>query len=137
MAAPKEKQKITVWMYPETCDNIEMHYRGDGCTSRSLFIEKAVRFYIGYLMADKDITYLPNAFLSNLKNVVMESEKRQKRELEFLAIEIALIETIMAATNGVSKETADRLRGDCEKMLRKHHGRLKYEHVADWQNGDN
>lgn len=21
MAAPKEKQKITVWMYPETCDN--------------------------------------------------------------------------------------------------------------------
>ena len=131
------KIKFPLWVTPKTMETVKEMYKDDDCRSQSEFIEKAIQYYVGKINADDDTSYLPNAFLSNLKNVVMESEKRQKREMEFLAIEIALIETIMAATNGVSKETADRLRGDCEKMLRKYHGRLKYEHIADWQNGDN
>ena len=34
-------------------------YRGDNCASQSEFIEKAVRFYCGYLEAEKDGAYLP------------------------------------------------------------------------------
>lgn len=137
MPNPEGKIKFPLWIYPTTHQLVKNNYRKDNCRTMSQFIEKAIQYYVGKINAEDDTSYLPNAFLSNLKNVVMESEKRQKRELEFLAIEIALIETIMAATNGVSKETVDRLRGDCEKMLRKYHGRLKYEHIADWQNGDN
>ena len=47
----ENKKKFALWMYPDTLEKVEEIYRKDNCASRSEFIEKAVKFYIGYLTA--------------------------------------------------------------------------------------
>ena len=76
MSANKEKQRVSAWLYPETIDRIKDLYRMDDCRNRSEFIEKAIRFYIGYLTAEDKTNYLPNIFLSNMKSIVAESDNR-------------------------------------------------------------
>ena len=43
------KEKMAVYFQPETIKKIEQEYQEDNCTSKTEFIEKAVKFYIGYL----------------------------------------------------------------------------------------
>ena len=54
-----QKQKIPVYLQPENMKRLEEHYKDDGSTTRTEFIEKAINFYIGYLQAERDATYLP------------------------------------------------------------------------------
>lgn len=43
------KEKMAVYFQPETIKKIEQEYKEDNCASKTEFIEKAVKFYIGYL----------------------------------------------------------------------------------------
>ena len=52
MSVPKDKIKFALYLYPETLERVRELYRQDDCISRSEFIEKAVRFYVGYLTAE-------------------------------------------------------------------------------------
>ena len=45
----KNKTKFALWVYPQTLNDVENHYRFDNCRSQSEFIERAIKFYIGYL----------------------------------------------------------------------------------------
>ncbi len=55
----RDKQKFALWLTPETKQRIEGHYRGDNCKSQSEFIERAVKFYCGYLDTEGADEYLP------------------------------------------------------------------------------
>ena len=43
-----EKQKHTIFLTDEVWAEIQSAYKADGCTKLSEFVEKAVRFYLGY-----------------------------------------------------------------------------------------
>ena len=43
------KEKFALWITPEAKKEVEAHYKQDNCKSQSEYIEKAVRFYSGYL----------------------------------------------------------------------------------------
>jgi len=50
---PEEnKKRFPLWMYPSTQQRVQELYEKDNCKSQSEFIEKAIRFYIGYLSAE-------------------------------------------------------------------------------------
>ena len=69
MSAPKGKEKLAVWMYPEIKAKVKEMYRQDDCRSMSEFVEKSIRFYVGYLTAENKTNYLPNMFLSCLRSI--------------------------------------------------------------------
>lgn len=135
MAAPKDKYKFALWLYPETLARVKELYKQDGCRSKSEFIEKAVRFYIGHLTAEDDTSYLPNALLSNMKNIVAESDNRQNRMLFKLAVEMAMMMNLMAADQDVDKVSLERLRGECVKEVKRLNGSFSFEDAYDWQKG--
>lgn len=70
MPAPKDKKKFLLWAYPSTLELVKNNYRKDKCKSQSEFIERAIQYYVGHVTADEDTSYLPNAFLSNMKSIV-------------------------------------------------------------------
>ena len=74
----ENKKKFALWMYPDTLEKVEEIYRKDNCGSRSEFIEKAVKFYIGYLTSEKKDGYLPGVVISTLKAIVAESDNRRR-----------------------------------------------------------
>ena len=81
MAVSKDKERFVIYLYPETLEKVNELYRQDDCHSRSQFIEKALRFYIGYILANDDVSYLPTAMLSNMKSIVAESENKINKML--------------------------------------------------------
>ena len=135
MSANKEKQRVSAWLYPETIDRIKDLYCMDDCRNRSEFIEKAIRFYIGYLTAEDKTNYLPNIFLSNMKSVVAESDNRTSRILFKIAVELAILQNIVAATNEIDDVSLKRLRGECVKEVTRLKGSLDFDDALDWQKG--
>lgn len=135
MAAPKDKYKFALWLYPETLSRVKELYKQDGCRSRSEFIEKAIRFYIGHLTAEDDTSYLPNALLSNMKSIVAESDNRQNRMMFKLAVEMAMMMNLMAAEQEIDRISLERLRGECVKEVKRLNGSFSFEDAYEWQKG--
>ena len=108
-------------------------YAENNCDSRSAFIEKAVQFYLGYLSAGKSDGYLPSMFLSTMRAISQESDAKRDRMLFKIAVELAVLENVIAATNEVDKDTLSRLRGECVKEVKRTHGNFSFEDAVEWQ----
>lgn len=131
----ENKKKFALWMYPDTLEKVEEIYREDNCGSRSEFIEKAVKFYIGYLTSEKKDGYLPGVVTSTLKAIVAERDNRTSRILFKIAVELAVLQNVVAATNEIDEVTLNRLRGECVKEVKRLNGSLSFDDAVDWQKG--
>jgi hypothetical protein len=128
-----EKNKYTIWMYPETWEKVKELYKEAGCPRKSDFIEQAVRFYVGYMTAENKANFLPNMFLSNMRSIVRESDNRNNRMLFKLAVEIAMVENILANLSKYDPLSVERLRGQCIEEVKGINGMMQFENAVDWQ----
>ena len=131
----ENKKKFALWVYPETLEKVEEIYRADDCESKSEFIEKAIRFYIGYLTSEDKKGYLPSVVTSTLKSIVAESDNRQNRMLFKLAVEIAIMQNLMASLNEIDPLSLERLRGECVQEVKRLSGGFTFEDALTWQKG--
>lgn len=99
------------------------------------FIEKAVNFYIGYLTSEDNKSFLPSIVTSTLKSIVAESDNRTSRILFKIAVELAILQNIVAATNEIDDVSLKRLRGECVKEVTRLKGSLDFDDALDWQKG--
>ena len=133
MSLPKDKEKFALWVRPTTMQGVRENYREDNCRSQSEFIENAILFYLGYLTADKPKSFLPSMFLSTMKGIVAESDNRTSGLLFKIAVELAILQNLIAATNEVDELTMTKLRGECIREVKKIHGIFTMEKAMDWQ----
>ncbi len=63
----ENRHKHTVWMDDDVWDQVESHYQRDNCSTRNEFIEKAIRFYSGYLDTESADAYLPRVLADVLE----------------------------------------------------------------------
>ena len=131
----ENKKKFALWVYPDTLEKVEAIYREDDCESKSEFIEKAIRFYIGYLTSEDKKGYLPSVVTSSLKSIVAESDNRQNRMLFKLAVEIAIMQNLMASLNEIDPLSMERLRGECVQEVKRLSGGFTFEDALTWQKG--
>ena len=134
MAVPKEKERFVIYLYPETLEKIKELYRNDDCRTQSQFVEKALRFYIGHLLADDDASYLPNAMLSTMKSIVAESENKISKTFYKVAVELAMVQNCFAYSHkDITVESLARLRESIEDVVKSTNGMLKLEDAVEWQ----
>ena len=133
MAISLGKQRMDVYLFPETIEKIKELYSKDDCRNRSEFIEKAIRFYVGYLTAEDKANFLPNLFLSNMRSIVYESDNRQNKLLFKLAVEMALMMNLLAFQFDVDEVSLTRLRGECVKEVKRTRGNFSMEDAVAWQ----
>lgn len=131
----ENKKKFALWMYPGTLEKVGEIYRQDNCESKSEFIEKAVNFYIGYLTSEDNKSFLPSIVTSTLKSIAAESDNRTSRILFKIAVELAILQNIVAATNEIDDVSLKRLRGECVKEVMRLKGSLDFDDALDWQKG--
>ena len=117
----------------ETWEKVKELYKEAGCPRKSDFVEQAVRFYVGYLTAENKANFLPNMFLSNMKSIVRESDNRNSKMLFKLAVEIAMVENILANLSKYDPLSVARLRGQCVEEVKGINGMLQFEDAVDWQ----
>lgn len=135
MANPKGKKKFLLWIYPSTQELVKNNYRKDHCKSQSEFIERAIQYYVGRVNAEDDTSYLPNAFLSNMRAIASESDNRVSRMLFKLAVEQAMMMNIMAANYDIEPGTLSRLRGSCVEEVKRLGGSFSMKDAVEWQKG--
>ena len=133
MSAPKGKVKFLLWAFPDSLELVRNTYKKANCRSQSEFIEKAIQYYAGRINAEDDVSYLPNAFLSNMKGIVAENTTRQNRILFKLAVEMAMMMNILASMQDIDPITLQRLRGECVHEVKLLNGNFSFEDAVEWQ----
>ncbi|RJR14398.1 hypothetical protein C4588_00140 [Candidatus Parcubacteria bacterium] len=130
------KNRIPLWLYPSTIESMDALLEKDNCKSRSEFIEKAIRFYSGYISAEDGMKFLPTAITSAMSGIVSTSENRMARLIFKLAVEMSMMMNILASTAEVDENTLRRLRGKCVNDVKKSMGAVTFEDVAKFQKGE-
>lgn len=128
------KEKFSLWLYPKTLKDVEIHYKNDNCRSQSEFIEKAIKFYVGYLEEEKNVNYISPLITETVKAQIKGTEQRLARLLFKVAVELGKLSHITAATNDVDDETMRSLQAMCVTEVRKINGIIDYEDAAEYQN---
>lgn len=127
------KEKMAVYFQPETIKKIEQEYREDNCASKTEFIEKAVKFYIGYLRQQEEVNYLSPMITETVKAQINGTEQRLARLIFKVAVELGKLSHMTAAMNDVDDETLKKLHAMCVTEVRKINGIIDYEDAVEYQ----
>ena len=132
----EKKHKFALWVYPSTMDTIERYLEKSECRSKSDFIEKAILFYAGFLSAQDHKNYIPNVVISCMKGSLGMFERRTSNILFKVAVEISMMNFLLASAHRVSRETMESLRNLCIREVRSYNGSLTLEDAAGFCKDD-
>lgn len=129
----ERKIRIPLWIYPSTDEKIQRYFRKDNCKSPSEFIEKAIKFYAGYLSEEENINYLSPLITETVKAQIKGTEQRLARLLFKIAVELGKLSHITAATNDVDDDTMRSLHAMCVDEVRRINGIIDCEDAIEYQ----
>ena len=133
MSISKDRRRICLTLNEDTYDDVKNSYRKDQCSSYNQFMERAIIYYLGYINSENSLDYLSPTIMSSLKAASDENTKRITRILFKLAVEIAVMNNLYAASLDISEEQINILRRECEKEVRKINGDFDMNSAIRWQ----
>ena len=107
---PRNKIKFALRISPEMQELVKELCPRDNCQTQNEFIERAIRFYAGYVSGKEAMEYLPPALVSAIRAAVKASEDRLSRLLFKLAVEMDMMMNILAAGMELTDEDLRELR---------------------------
>ena len=135
-SAHEKKQRIAVWLYPDTLRAIDNAMEQANCKSRSELLENSARMYAGYISANNALTYLPPVLVSAVRGAVQDTENRIARLLFKQAVELDMVMNVVAGTMRVDEETVKQLRATCIENVKKTGGTVTFDAAVKYQRGD-
>ena len=134
---PRNKIKFALRISPEMQELVKELCPRDNCQTQNEFIERAIRFYAGYVSGKEAMEYLPPALVSAIRAAVKASEDRLSRLLFKLAVEMDMMMNILAAGMELTDEDLQELRPRCVREVKETRGRISFEDAVDYQKGAN
>lgn len=131
----QSKVKFALRMSPETQQLVKEMCPRDNCQTQNEFIEKAIRFYAGYISGQEATAYLPTALVATLRGAIQGSENRVARLLFKLAVELDMMMNVMAVAMEVDKDELERLRADCVRNVKRTSGAVSFKDAVELQKG--
>ena len=131
--AEENKIKTTIWIYPSLLQRVDSWLEQDNCSSRSEFIDNAVRFYIGYLTSGDVSAYLSQALVATLKGTMDENSNRQRALLFKLCVEVNMLCHTMAAHYRADEIDRRDLRAFAVQEVKETNGQISFDHALDVQ----
>ena len=131
----EDKKRHTVWLTPDAWSQVESSYTKDNCTTKNEYIEKAIRFYTGYLNTQNAAGYLPRVLADVLEGKLGALGTRIGKLLFKLVVEQDMTSNITAAVNQIPLDDLERLRARCIRDVKKTNGVINLEDAVRYQNG--
>jgi len=131
----REKIKFALRIAPETQRLVKELCERDNCQSQNEFIEKAIRFYAGYVRGRGATASLPPALVTAMRGTVQDSENRIARLLFKLAVEVNMMMNVLAAGMEISDEDLKTLRARSVREVKQTNGRISFKDAIDYQRG--
>lgn len=138
VASEDKKQRFGLKIFSETMQIIDTLYKHDNCKSRSEFIERAVRFYCGYLL-NKEHTateYIAPQLAEITEGIVKDSEQKLSRAMFKIAVELGAVTHMLAALNNIEDETLFKLRQMCTDEVKRINGVINFEKAVRYQRSE-
>ena len=132
MNLKKENKKHSVWLSESAWTEVESRYQQDNCSTRNEFIEKAIRFYSGYLDAESADAYLPRVLADVLEGKLNAFGKRMGHLLFKLSVDQNLMGNLLAADLDIDLRKA---RVRCVKEVKETNGEISFEDTVRYQKG--
>ena len=133
---PREKIKFALRIMPETQQLVKDFYPLDNCQNQSEFIEKAIRFYVGYVASKSGTEFLAPILVSALQGTVEDAENHIARLLFKLAVELNMMMNVLASELDVSPDALEQLRGRCIQEVKKTGGIITFKDAVRYQRGE-
>lgn len=134
--ASEEKGRVRKGFYieEELLEQIDSLLKQADVKSRNEFLNKALKFYIGYLTSEKIENYMLSTISSVMHATVKDSENRMARAMYKLAVETSKLSHVIAYSHGVDEETLTKLQGKCADEVKRINGAVSFEEAYLYQN---
>lgn len=129
----ENKQRTTIWLSQNVMKELDSMSQRADCRSRSEFIEKAIKFYDGYIRSTDENQYLPIALSSTMNGIIHTSEDRIAKVLYKNTVELSMLMNILAATAEIDEDTLKKLRRKCAKEVNGTRGQIQFEDAYRFQ----
>ena len=134
----EEKVKFPLYVFPDTMEKVDLLYKFDNCGSKTEFMEKAIRFYCGYLLNKENTAteFIAPQLASITEGIVKGSEQKLSRALFKLAVEVGVLTHMVAAINEIDDDTLQRLRIMCVDEVKRINGIINFEKAVRYQRSE-
>jgi len=134
-----EKIKFPLYIFPDTMEKVDLLYKHDNCASKTEFMEKAIRFYCGYLLNKEACAteFIAPPLTTILEGIVKGSEQKLSRALFKLAVETGAVTHMLAAVNEIDDDTLQKLRIMCVDEVKRINGIINFEKAVRYQRSEN
>lgn len=132
------KVKFPLYIFPDTMEKVDILYEADNCRSKTEFMEKAIRFYCGYLLNRETSAteFIAPQLAIITEGIVKGSEQKLSRAIFKLAVEVGALTHMLAAINEVDDETLKKLRVMCIDEVKRINGIINFEKAVRYQRSD-
>lgn len=120
----ENRHRHTVWMDDTVWDQVESLYQKDNCSTKNEYIEKAIRFYSGYLDTKDADDYLPRVLSDVLEGKLGALGKRMGHLIFKQSVEQDVLANLFAYGLDVDMDTLQKLRVRCVKEVRETNGEI-------------
>ena len=127
------KKGTTIWLRPSVIRRMDAWMEEANCRSRSEFIEKAVRFYMGYLGTENITEYLSDALVATLRGIIADSTNRTNSILFKCAVEQGIMAHTIAAHFRDTLEDRRALRRYVVDEVKRTNGQIRFEDAQNVQ----
>lgn len=127
------KEQMTIRLYPETRRQMDGWLEESNSKNRNEFVEKALRFYMGYLGTENITEYLSDALVATLRGIIADSTNRTNGILFKCAVEQGIMAHTIAAHFRDTMEDRRALRGYVVDEVKRTNGQIRFEDAQDVQ----
>ena len=127
------KKRTAVWLTPGVIRRMDGWLEEDNCKTRSEFIEKALRFYMGCLAAEDTSEYLSRALVDTLRGTLADNENRLRTLLFKLCVEVNMMGHTVAAHFRADPVNRRELRAFAVDEVLRTNGKIRFDDALDLQ----
>ena len=127
------KKRTAVWLTPGVIRRMDGWLEEDNCKTRCEFIEKALRFYMGYLATEDTSEYLSCALVDILRGTLADNENRLCTLLFKLCVEVNMMGHTVAAHFRADPVNRRELRAYAVDEVLRTNGKISFDDALDLQ----
>ena len=127
------REKITLWLQPDILRRVDSWLEEDNCKTRREFVEKALRFYMGYLATEDTSEYLSQALVDTLQGIVADNSNRLGAMIFKWCVELNMMGHTIAAHFRADPINRRELRAYAVDEVKRTNGQISFDRALDQQ----
>ena len=133
MGGNAEKTKFSIRVDTDLVELADTYIRSSTVKNRTELIEDALRFYLGFLTAQKAEDYLLQSLSSVMTGTVQDSENRLAPMDFKIAVELSKLSQVIAYSHDIDEDALKRLHLKCLEEVRRINGAIDFESAYKYQ----